>query len=260
MKRAVQLSMLLLLTACVQVPVERGKDAVALESVNPRARVHTELGAQYHARRQYSIALQELREALLADQTYAPAYNTLGLVHAALLEDKEAEANFRRALELAPEYSEAHNNYGHYLCARQRGAEAMTHFETAWRNPLYATPERALANASHCALRQGDNEGAERLAQRALVRAGNQPQALLTMAEIQFRRGQLTQARSMIQQLESLGRLEAGAVWLALRLERALGNREAEAAYGLQLRRHHPEATETSWLLSSQYEMPGGKP
>lgn len=250
----------LLLAACAQQPSSQGKDAEAMESANPRARVHTELAAHYYARRQYAVALQELREALQSDAGHAPAYNMLGLVHASLLEDKEAEANFRRAIDLAPQYSEVRNNFGHFLCARKRRAEAMEHFELAWKNPLYSTPEKALANAGHCALLYGDMTEAERYAQRALIRVGNQPQALVTMAEIQYRRGNLVAARATLRQLEAQGGLDAGALWLALRLERRAGNREAEANYGLQLRRYHPDAQETAWLMNGQFDMPGGKP
>lgn len=252
----------LCLAGCGQVPVhsQGGRDAEVLEAANPRARIHTELGAQYYARRQYPVALQELREALRSDSGYAPAYNMLGLVHSALLEDKEAEEYFRKAIDLAPNYSEAHNNFGHFLCGLKRRDQAMRHFEQAWQNPLYATPEKALANAGQCMLKDARLDEAERFAQRALVRVPNQPQALATLAEIDYARGNLAMARSHLQKLEALGPMEAGPLWLAIRLERQAGRREAEAAYGLQLRRLHPDARETAWLLAGQYDMPSKQP
>ncbi|TCJ17912.1 type IV pilus biogenesis/stability protein PilW [Parasulfuritortus cantonensis] len=237
-----------------------GQDSAAMESASPRARVHTELAALYYTRRQFAISLQELQEALQADGAYAPAYNMSGLVHAELLEDKQAEADFLRSLELAPQYAEAHNNYGYFLCTRKRRDEAMAQYELAWKNPLYPTPERALANAGLCALRAGNLDEAENYAKRALVRAEYQPQATLVMAEIHLRRGNAPMARSLLRQVEAHGGLDAGALWLAVKVERASGNREAEASYGLQLRRSYPEAPETAWLLNSQYDMPGDRP
>jgi type IV pilus assembly protein PilF len=235
-----------------------GKDAELLEASNPRARVRTELAAQYYTRRQFSIALQELHEVLRSDASYAPAYNVLGQVHASLLEDKEADEYFRRAVSLAPEYSEAHNNYGHFLCGQKRKDEAFKHYELAWKNPLYATPEKALANASNCALRNNDFEAAERYAKRALVRVNNQPQALATMAEIHYRQGNLVTSRDLVRRLEAQGKLDASTLWLAVKLERKAGNRDAEADYGLSLRRYYPESNETIWLTNSRYDMPGG--
>lgn len=248
------------LGACAQTSVRGGpeaKDSEVLESSNSRARVHTELAAQYYSRRQYAVAMQELREALQADGAYAPAYNMLGLLHGALLETKEAEANFSRALDLAPHYSEAHNNFGYFLCSQRRYADAQSHFERAWANPLYATPEKALANAGQCALRSGNLVEAERLSKRALVRAPNQSQALETLADIQFRQGNTAMAHSLLNQADGQGGLDAVGLWLAVRVERQAGNREAEAEYGAQLRRRYPESQETAWLLSGQFDKQG---
>ena len=46
----------------------------------------------------------------------------------------------------------------------------------------------------------------------------------------------------------------AEALWLAVNVERRLGDREAEASYGLQLRRNYPNSPETQALLNRQYE------
>jgi type IV pilus assembly protein PilF len=251
------LALLLLLAACAQTPdrpTQQGKDTEVLESVNARARVHTELAAQYYARQQYSVALQEIRDAMKADNAYAPAYMMLGLVHEALLEDKEAEDGYRRAIQLAPGYSEAHNNYGLFLCRKKQYSEAMQEFEQAWKNPLYSTPEKALANAGQCALRKGDVELAANYSRRALARAPNQVQALLTLAEIQYRQDDYPVAKLTIGKVSNPRLLDAYGLWLALRIEHKMGNREAEAEYGKLLRSRFPESPETGWLLSGQYD------
>lgn len=258
-KRLFVLTLPLLLAACAQTPTSaspspEGKDASVLESVNSRAKVHTELAAQYYSRNQFSVALQEIRDALQADSTYAPAYMMLGLVHEALLENNEAEDSFRHALSLAPHYSEAHNDYGYFLCSQKRYGEALEQFELAWKNPLYATPERALANAGQCALRKGDLVQAENFTRRALVRAPNQPQALMTLAEIQYRQGDFVMARATLEQIANPNELDAAGLWLGVRVERKLGNREAEAEYGARLRQRFPEAQEAGWLLSGQFD------
>ncbi len=260
--RFLLLILMLLLSGCTQNPLQpnaQGRDSDMMESTNNRARIHTELGAQYYARNQYSVALQELREALQADSSYAPAYNMLGLLHSALLEDKEAEENYRRAINLAPQYSEAHNNFGYFLCGRQRYDEALNQFELAWKNPLYSTPEKALANAGQCALRMGRLDEAERFSNRALVRAPEQPQALVTLSEIQLRQGNVAVARSLLSRADSQDSLDAAGLWLGVRVERQAGNREAEAEYGARLRRRYPESHEAAWLLSGQYDMQGDK-
>ncbi len=224
---------------------------------NPQARIHTELGAGYFARGQYAVALQELRKAHEADAGYAPAYNVLGLVHGDLREDKQAEENFRRAIELSPNYSEAHNNFGLFLCRRGRLPESLQHFEDALANPLYATPEKALANAGVCALEKGDLAKAEVYFIRALKRAPNQNSALVGMAEVHFRNGRWLAALGLLRQAGGAQELGAQALWLGVRAERRMGDRDAEASYAAQLRRRFPESLQTQWLITGQYDQAG---
>ena len=114
------------------------------EEATPRykAELRTELGAGYFNRGQYDVALEELGEAIKFDPTYPQIYNILGLVYAELGDEKKAEENFRRGLELAPSDSEIHHNWGWYLCTHGRPRESIAEFEAALRNPLYRAPER----------------------------------------------------------------------------------------------------------------------
>lgn len=254
------IALLALLAGCASIQTGDKVGGWSSSEENPSARLHTELGAGYYSRGQYAVALQELRTALAADTSYAPAYSILGLVHAELREDAQAEEQFKRSIQLAPQYSEAHNNYGVFLCQRKRVAEAMQSFESALNNPLYATPEKALANAGNCALEKPDLAQAEMYFVRALKRAPNQATALLGMAEVHFRQGRWLAARSLLRQHNAqVGdeALSAQALWLGVRAERKLGDREAEANYGAQLRRHHPESMQAQWLMTSQYDQAG---
>jgi len=259
MTRTYFVGLLCLLAGCAGQPPSGSPspEARSEREDDPRARIHTELGAGYFARGQYAIALQELRKARDADDRYAPAYNILGLVHGELREDRQAEENFRRAIDLSPGYSEAHNNFGIFLCQRKRGAEAMPRFESALANPLYATPEKALANAGNCILEQGDLAQAEVYFIRALKRAPGQPTALLGMAEVNYRNGRWLAARAQLRQLGEAAELGAQALWLGVRVERRMGDREAEASYGAQLRRRFPESLQTQWLITGQYDQGG---
>lgn len=254
----------LALAGCATDPAHRGgsvaSDGSSGRPENYRAKVHTELAAQYYTLRNYAISLQELRIALEADPNYAPAYNMLGLVHGMLGEDRQAEEHFRKSIGLARNYSEAYNNYGYFLCQRARYDEAIAQFNAALQNPLYASPEKALVNAGLCALLKGDLSESENYLRRALARAPNQQMALMSMAELHLRHNNPLGARANLERLSGQGELNAAGLWLALRIERQMGNREAEAAHAAQLRKAYPEARETRWLLNGQYEMVGGLP
>lgn len=136
--------------------------------------------------------------------------------------------------------------------------EALGHFEQALGNPLYATPETALVNGGACTLSQGNLAKAEVYFARALRQAPNLGSALLGMAEVDFRGQRLLAARGKLRQLSNQGELSAQALWLGVRVERALGDRAAENSYGAQLRRRFPESLQTQWLIMGQYDQSGG--
>jgi len=248
----------LLLGGCAQPPgadlAGSQQTSAANSEAQNRARIHTELAADYYTRTQYAIALQELRDAISADSTYAPAYNMFGLVYMQLHEDKTAESNFLHAVQLAPNDSETHNNYGWFLCTRGRYDPAVAQFNMALRNPLYPSPERALTNAGVCSLKAGDQEAAIAYFNRALKFQPNQPQALSQLAEIYFRQGRYAESRTLLLHYFDVSRPSAEALWLGVRLMRKMGERNAEANYGFQLRKNFPDAPETHLLLSGQYE------
>jgi type IV pilus assembly protein PilF len=261
-RSGLSLFLLLGLMACAQAPTtpESGRpELVSAREENYQAKVHTDLAVQYYLLRKHAVALQESQIALKADPRYARAYNLLGLVYGDLGEDAQAEANFRRAIELSPQYSEARNDFGYFLCQRGRYDESIVQFDAALTNTLYATPEKALANAGYCLLRKGDLARAEGYVNRALARAPGQPMAIYAMAELQYGLGNPIGARNRLRQLMESGELDASGLWLGVRVERMLGNRESEANYASQLRRRYPESKETRWLFNGQYDMPGGR-
>ena len=217
------------------------------------AKVHTELAGMYYERAQMGIALGELDKALQADRNYAPAYNVRGLIHMALREDKEAEDDFQQSLRLDKTDSAAHNNYGWFLCQRGKELDSIAHFLAALKDPLYETPERAYLNAGLCSKKSGNNKDAGEFFQRALVVQPGLPQALLGMAEVSFANGDYVKAKKFFASYsEKNDDLTAEQLWLAVRIERKLGDRNSEASYTMQLRKRYPDASETSLLNANR--------
>jgi type IV pilus assembly protein PilF len=219
-----------------------------------RARVHTELASGYYELRNMNVALEEVKEALRADPSYGPAYNVAGLIYADLKEDKSAQDSFLRALRIDPADSDANNNYGRFLCDRKREDEALRYFQAALRNPLYRNPERSYVNAGLCSRRRGDLAAAEDYFQKALQVRPGEPQALYQLAEITYSRGGYKQAKSYLDRIGQLTSANAEILWLALRVERKLGDRDAAASYGTQLTKNFPDSKEARALLAGREE------
>lgn len=238
----------LFLTACAgQQSRDNGEESYTRES----ARIHTELGAGYYAQDKMAIALEEFTNATEIDPSYALAFNGLGLVYGALGEDAKAEASFRKSLALEPNNSQTHNNYGSFLCSRNRIDESITQFLAAVKNPLYTTPGVAYMNAGTCALRKQDVDNAEIYLQKALQAQPLLHQASYQLAKIHFERGQTQLANNYLQNALQ-GESAAEVLWLGIRIARLLGDKDAEASYALELRRKFPNSNETKALLSGR--------
>jgi len=219
-----------------------------------RARVHTELAAGYFELRNMSVALEEVKEALRSDPNYGPAYNVAGLIYSELKEDRYANENFQRALRINPLDSDANNNYGRFLCDRKREEEAIRYFQAALRNPLYQTPERSYVNAGLCSRRRGDVGAAEDYFRKALEVRPNQPQALYQLADMAYARGGYVQAKEHLTRLARLTAPNPEMLWLAMRVERRLGDPAAAASYRTQLTNNFPESKEAKAVLAGRDE------
>jgi type IV pilus assembly protein PilF len=219
-----------------------------------RAKIHTELGVGYYEAGKLGVALEELNEAIAADKRYAPAWNARALVHMELREDDQAERDFKQALKLDPAGSETKNNYGLFLCQRNRGKEGIRYLLDAVKNPLYSTPDVAYKNAALCSLNIGDKKAAEEFFLRALRLNPNQPQSLYNMADLEYGRDRYAAAKQYMDRYMRV--IPAGgpeALLLGARIERRLGDRAAMLAYGNQLRLRFPSAPETEAFLDGRF-------
>jgi type IV pilus assembly protein PilF len=210
-----------------------------------RARMHTDLAAGYYERGQMDVALDELKLAVTLDPNNAHAYNVYGLVYTVLGEDSKAEQNFGRALQLAPNDSDIHHNWGWYLCQHKREREALEQFDIAVRNPLYKTPEIALVNAGRCAITMGDMKLAEGYFRRALVSKPGYPLATYGLALIAYKEARYPDARNWMKGVMQTAAPEPEALYLGMCIERKLGDRQSEMSYASQLRNRYPDASET---------------
>ena len=219
-----------------------------------RAKIHTELGALYLLEGRFAVALEEARTALQTDSNYAPAYNLLALVHMQMGEMKIAEEHFATALRLAPGDPELFNNYGWFLCQTSREKLALEYFAAAAKNPLYQTPSKPYTNAGMCAVQIKDYKLAETQLTQAMQLDGANTLELFWLAEAVYRQARPAEARQWITQLEQSLELPPEATWLALRIERKLGNRDGEARYTARLKRVFPTAPETQKMMQGDYE------
>jgi type IV pilus assembly protein PilF len=219
-----------------------------------RARVHTELAAAYYERGNMGVALEELRLATEADSSYALAHSMYGVVYMDLKDNPRAEESFKRALSLAPADPEINHNFGWFLCQNAREKESIGHFLQAIRNPLYATPARSYSAAGICSLRTKNVKEAEEFFVRSLKLDPDEASSLLQLGQIRYRQGSMLEARRLVARHLKLAQPGPESLWLALRIERKLGERTAEQGHANQLRRRFPGSPEYQALQRGAFD------
>jgi type IV pilus assembly protein PilF len=229
---------------------------VQQEEITPRQRaeIHAELAAGYYERAQMDIALEELAIAEKIDPGYPRIYNLYGLVYAVMGENPRAEAQFKRALELAPNDPETRHNWGWYLCTHGRARESIAEFEVAIRNPLYRTPAIALVNAGKCSASIGELAAADQYFRRALqVRPGD-PTAAYNLALVSYKASRLDESRALMKIVMQQTNPTPEALFLGMCVERRLGDRASEQSYVTQLRNRYPDSAETRAIATGACE------
>jgi type IV pilus assembly protein PilF len=229
-------------------------DKPALTEARNRSKVHVDLGTAYMDGN-LGAALDESRIAVAYDPTYPPGHLLMGQVYALLEQYPQAEAAFDEAVRLAPGDPEVNNAYGWFLCNRNRQKEGALRLEQAARNPYYQTPSRAWTNLGLCNLQAKDDVAAEVAFARAEQADPDNVQAKYHIAAISYRNGNLARARQYATALNVRPEQQtAETLWLALRIEHKLGNRDAEERYASQLSRRFPRSNENLAYQQGKFE------
>lgn len=228
--------------------------AAKVASEQERAKVHTDLGFAYFRDGKLEIALGEAQVALDNLSSFAPAHNLKGLVHMMLGQNQLAESAFRQAVGHAPENPEIANNFGWFLCQTGRVSEAFTYFNRVVRNPLYKTPEKVLHNMGVCALIDKDDKAGESYLLRTLRMDAGNLRAYYLLADLAYRRGQFDQARDWLKKLHARIEPTSETIWLALRIDRKLGDRGSEAAHMGVLRGKFKDSPEYVLLMRGVFD------
>jgi type IV pilus assembly protein PilF len=226
---------LVFLVACTSTP-DRSK-----ESSRKAAETNTALGRNYMDRGKYEIALEKLKRAVAFDKTYAPAHTLLGVLYETIGETKEAGKEYKLALNYAPKNGDVNNNYGAFLCATGKPAEADKYFLAALEDPFYGTPAIALANAGSCAMETGDLDKAETYLRQSLDYDNQLGSALLPMADLSFINGEYLKARAFLQRFQAQGIMNEESLALGYQIETQLGDEKSANKYRLELQKRYPE-------------------
>jgi type IV pilus assembly protein PilF len=135
-----------------------------------------------------------VEQAIALQPQSAPIRNFHGQILFLAGRDAPAEQALRKAIELDPYLSDAHNNLGAVYDRMGRKDEAEKEFHLAIADPGYATPEKAYLNLGVLYASEGRDEEALRSMRRAVEINPKYFQAHFQLASLLDRMGKLEEA------------------------------------------------------------------
>ena len=209
-----------------------------------RARTRLALATGYYENGQHTVALDEQKKALQADPNFGDAYNLGGLIYMALGDQALAQSHFQRAIALNPRDGDALHNLGWLQCQQGQLAAANQSFERALAVPTYPGRARTLMAQGVCEARAGNLARAEAALMRSYELDAGNPVTAFNLSQLLYQRGDYTRAQFYVRRLNNSELANAESLWLGIRVERRLNNRQAMEQLASQLRRRFPQSRE----------------
>ncbi len=233
------------LPGCASSPV--GDDVVTTSdesAVHHRARLRLQLATGYYERGQTMVALDETKQALAIDPSFADAYNLRGLIYMQINEPSLAQESFRRALSLSRNNPDVLHNLGWLQCQQGQYVQAARSFTQALEQPVYTARAKTWLTQGLCQIRSGETGIAEQSLLQAYELEADNPVTGYNLAQLFYARGETQRARFYIQRINSSTLANSETLWLGAKIEHRLGNPLTRDRLGGQLRAQYPGSKE----------------
>lgn len=251
---ALALAGLLLLPGCASKSEQSGAAANRSEIVTEsdetserrRARIRVELALGYFEQDKTNIALDEIKQAIAADPNFVDAYSLRGLVYMRLNDFGFAEESFKKALSIKPQDANVLHNLGWLKCQQALYPQSVSYFNQALMDPTYRGRAKTLMAQGLCQARAGlRDEAVTSLLKSYEYDAGN-PVTGYNLANLLYQKQDNVRAQFYIRRLNNSELANAESLWLGVKVENRLGNREAMTQLGTQLEKRFPQSREAA--------------
>ena len=235
-----------LLGACVSS--DGSKRLKREDPTTSAAKTNIQLGVAYLQQGNYPLAREKLERSLKQNPKDPDVHTSLGLLYDRVGETKLADKHFREALRLAPTNPDISNNYAIYLCKNARVEEGVERFTAVAANKYYRTPEVALSNAGVCLRGAKRLDEAQIMFMKAINARPNYNEATVQLATLHVERGQLTEARKVVDTYLGAFRPDPEVLFAAVTVARAAKDKMSEEKFSRTLRLEFPDSAQARAL------------
>jgi type IV pilus assembly protein PilF len=213
-----------------------------------------QLGMAYLNQGDLGLAKEKLDRAVAENPSDPNVHSAMAMLQDRLGHPDQADKEFKAALSLGPRNPDVLNNYAVYLCRSGRVDEGVKAFEEAAHNALYRTPEAAYTNAGVCMRGANRDTQAAMSFRRALRVKPSFAEAAYQLADLDFRRGEIKDARETVDQFIAAFEPTADLLLVGVEIARKQGDRLAEEKFARKLRMDFPSSDQTRALAELNHK------
>jgi type IV pilus assembly protein PilF len=244
----IPVSSLLCAVAAACIATGCASDSESAKKKTDASNYNMQLGVSYLNQGDLGLAKQKLDRAMAENPGDPNVHSAMAMLQERLGHPDKADAEFKTALSLARNNPDVLNNYAVYLCRTGRTDEGVKLFEEAAHNALYRTPEVAHTNAGVCLRNAKRDTQAAMSFQRALQIKPNFAEAAYQLADLDFGRGEVDEARATVDRYVSSFEATPDLLLIGVRITRKQGDRRAEERFARKLRLDFPSSDQARAL------------
>ncbi|WP_448211421.1 type IV pilus biogenesis/stability protein PilW [Colwellia sp. MEBiC06753] len=174
---------------------------------------------------------------------FAHYYETVG-------EDELTIASYEKALSLKPDDADTLNNYGVFLCRKDKLPEAEKQFLKAIAVPSYLLVSQSYENLALCQLKAPNFEKAQTYLEKAIDHNPSSAPTLYQMMRLQYAQSNYQQALAYSKRFEkATRRFTPESLALSFKINQKLDNRKIAKNYGTMLVNMFPESWQAKQYL-----------
>jgi len=250
MNRAIYLAgilVLILVTGCISSETVTRRS----EPSDDASEQNYQLGAQYYRNGSYELARNRLERSIELDSRNATAHSLLALTLVELGNNRLATEAFKRSVRLEPNNKDVRNAYAIFLCQQGDFEEAREQFDRAIGIRENDSAWVEMTNAGVCVSKKPDLTLAEQYFREALGKRSTYGEALIQMAALKHRTEDNLTARAFLQRYLAANPSSAAVLYLAVQIEKELGDSRTATDYQNELLRQFPESAEAKLMLQT---------
>lgn len=180
-------------------------------------------------------ARRHLVRALEMAPKSAEAHNAMALLYGYEGDEAREEYHYKKAIRYDSSFSQARNNYATMLYRQERYKSAIRQLERATNDTSYDQRAIAFLNLGRCYAKVGEHGKALKSLERSLRLDSNYPDTFLELADVTLALGRFADARAYWEAYNSRAKPLARSLWIGIRIEQALGDRQRVSGYEMQL-------------------------